>query len=105
MRRTCFGCLATSMPTTCSVPAVGRVSVAIVRISVVLPAPLGPSTASTLPDGTARSSPASASTSPKCFLRPSASIIMSMRGRYATPRDEPSEMRAMSFAAVFGQHL
>ena len=39
------------MPATRSVPAVGRVSVAIVRISVVLPAPLGPSTASTWPDG------------------------------------------------------
>ena len=49
MRRTCFGSWATSMPTTRSVPAVGRVSVAIVRMSVVLPAPFGPRTASTLP--------------------------------------------------------
>ena len=37
-----------------------------------------------LPEGTARSRPASASTSPKCFWRPSASIIMSMVGSIPT---------------------
>ena len=39
------------MPSTWSVPASGRSSVAIVRMNVVLPAPLGPSTASTDLDG------------------------------------------------------
>ena len=41
LRRTCFGCLATSIPATFNVPAVGLVSVAIVRISVVLPGTVG----------------------------------------------------------------
>src|SRR6185436_10893370 len=78
-RRTCLGRSTTSMPCTFSDPEVGWISVAIVRMNVVFPAPFGPRMASTCPDGTARSSPASASTSPKCLVRPWASIINSIR--------------------------
>jgi hypothetical protein len=51
-------------------PASGRSSVVSTRTAVVLPAPLGPSSPSTLPGGTCRSTPARARTSPKDFTRP-----------------------------------
>src|SRR5437899_8580842 len=41
------------------------------RTSVVLPAPLGPSSANTVPGGTSRSTPASALVAPKLFTKPS----------------------------------
>src|SRR5437667_8518014 len=47
------------------------------RIVVVLPAPFGPSRPNTLPVGTSRSMPASASTSPNRFVRPSTRIASS----------------------------
>ena len=43
-----------SWPATRAVPAVGRVRVVIIRTVVVLPAPLGPSSPSTEPSGTAK---------------------------------------------------
>ena len=66
------------MPATRSEPASGVVNVAIMRTNVDLPAPLGPSTASTPPVGAASVSPARASTLPKRFVRPSASTIWSV---------------------------
>src|SRR5687767_10263384 len=63
-----------SCPRTRAEPASGRSSVASIRIVVVLPAPLGPSTPYTVPLGTARSTPSTARTSPKALTRPSASI-------------------------------
>jgi hypothetical protein len=48
------------------------------RTAVVLPAPLGPRTASTVPVGAARSAPARALVSPKRLTRPSAWIASVM---------------------------
>ena len=54
------GWRAASMPATRRRPASGRSRVATARTRVDLPAPFGPSTAVTCPDGATRSSPASA---------------------------------------------
>src|ERR1039457_2519680 len=50
-------------------PPSGRINVVRMRTAVVLPAPLGPSTPSTVPRGTDRSIPRSAWTSPNDFVR------------------------------------
>ena len=55
--------------------AVGREQRARMRTVVVLPAPLGPSSANTSPASTARSSPSSTRVSPNAFVRPCASIV------------------------------
>ena len=60
----------TSWPSTLAEPPSGRSRVARIRTVVVLPAPLGPSRASTLPAGTARSTPASARWVPRVLLSP-----------------------------------
>ena len=57
----------TSKPLIRAVPASGVSSVERMRTAVVLPAPLGPSTPSTVPRGTARSTPCSAFVCPKCL--------------------------------------
>ena len=59
-RRTASGSVRASWPATRSVPSSGRSSVATVRTKVVLPAPLGPSTATTWPRSAIRSRPSSA---------------------------------------------
>ena len=64
----------TSWPATRAVPLVGVVSVVIIRTVVVLPAPLGPSMPSTVPSGTLRLTPSTATVSPKCLTRFSASM-------------------------------
>ena len=46
-------------------PSSGRASVASMRMSVVLPAPLGPRMAKIMPRGTSRSMPSTARKSPK----------------------------------------
>ena len=74
LRRTAAGSARMSWPATRPVPAVGRVSVVIIRTVVVLPAPLGPSRPSTEPSGTTKDTPSTATVSPKCLTRPSASI-------------------------------
>ena len=74
LRRTAAGSLITSCPATRAVPLVGMVRVVIIRTVVVLPAPFGPSIPSTLPSGTERLTPSTATVSPKCFTRLSASI-------------------------------
>ncbi len=74
-RRTRSGCAAASMSVTRSSPSSGRISVATARTKVVLPAPLGPSTAVTAPAGATRSSPSRATTSPNVLRRPVASIV------------------------------
>jgi hypothetical protein len=48
------------------------------RTAVVLPAPLGPSTASTVPVRAVRSTPSSAVVAPKRLTRPRASMVLSM---------------------------
>ena len=58
-----------------SVPESARSSVATVRTNVVLPAPFGPSTATTCPASAVRSRPSRATVLPKRFVRPRASIV------------------------------
>src|SRR5215471_11009118 len=60
----------TSKPSTLAWPASGCRMVERIRTTVVLPAPFGPSRASTLPASTARSMPSSAATGPKCLTSP-----------------------------------
>ena len=69
-----------SWPATRAVPDVGRVSVVIMRTVVVLPAPLGPRRPSTVPSGTTKDTPSTATVSPKCLTRPSASIAGRVMG-------------------------
>ena len=73
-RRTLSGRATASMPATCREPPSGRSSVATERTNVVLPAPLGPSTAVTAPAGATRSRPSRAATSPNCLRRPVATM-------------------------------
>jgi len=62
--RAAAGSAITSTPPTRACPESGRTSVVRTFTAVVLPAPLGPSTPSTVPSGTRRSSPSSALTLP-----------------------------------------
>src|SRR5215469_12287485 len=55
-------------------PASGSIRVVRIRTAVVLPAPFGPRTPSTVPCGTDRSIPRSARTSPNDLVRPSTRI-------------------------------
>src|SRR6476469_9526682 len=57
-------------PSSSTVPAVGRDSARSMRIIVVLPEPFGPSTPSTAPTGTSRSTPATATVAPNTLRRP-----------------------------------
>ncbi len=67
----------TSKPATRARPLSGPSSVVRIRTSVVLPAPFGPSSASTLPVSADRSTPASACVVPKRFATASTSIAAS----------------------------
>src|SRR5215470_4132656 len=64
----------TSRPSTLACPASGSRMVARIRTAVVLPAPFGPSSPSTLPTWTARSMPSSATTGPNRLTSPCAAI-------------------------------
>jgi hypothetical protein len=64
-RRTPSACFATSNPATRPMPLVGGSSVVSMRISVDLPAPLGPSKPNTSPGCTANDTPSTAVKSPK----------------------------------------
>ena len=55
--RASAGCFTTSMPNTSTVPDVGASSVLMIRNSVVLPPPLGPSMANRSPDATEKLRP------------------------------------------------
>ena len=96
--RTAAGSLMTSWPATRAVPLVGVVSVVIIRTVVVLPAPLGPSMPSTVPSGTLRLTPSTASVSPKCLTRLSASIA----GRPLTPHERSRGAHRRSSTATPG---
>src|SRR5580693_2133750 len=74
VRRTVAASLTTSWPSTSARPPSGGSSVVKIRTAVVLPAPLGPSTPSTVPCGTDRSMPRSACTSPNDLVKPSTMI-------------------------------
>ena len=60
LRRTMSGSLAYVVAGHPAVPLVGSVSVVIIRTVVVLPAPLGPSSPSTVPCGTTKLTPSTA---------------------------------------------
>ena len=68
-RRTSLGSARTSNPATVASPSSGSARVVRIRTAVVLPAPLGPSTAVTVPVGTSKSIPASAVVSPYRLTR------------------------------------
>src|SRR3954462_1672233 len=83
----------TSRPAARALPASGSSSVARMRTVVVLPAPLGPSTPSTVPGATASSTPSSARVGPKDFTSPftrmagaSPASVYGMSGRYGAFR-------------------
>jgi hypothetical protein len=57
-------------PSSSTVPAVGRERASSMRIIVVLPEPFGPSTPSTAPAGTSRSTPETATVEPNTLRRP-----------------------------------
>ena len=61
---TATGLWRTSMPSTRTVPPVGRTRVVIIPMVVVLPAPLGPSRPNTSPRPTVKLIPATASGAP-----------------------------------------
>ena len=63
-------------------PESARTNPAITLISVVLPAPLGPSRPKNSPCSTARLTPASARNAPKRFSSPVTSIAFSVRPQF-----------------------
>ena len=73
-RRTALASCTTSCPSTTARPPSGSSNVVRMRTAVVLPAPFGPSTPSTVPRGTDKSIPRSAWTSPNDFVRSSTRI-------------------------------
>src|SRR5690349_4579265 len=72
--RTSAACAATSKPSTVTVPASAFSSVARIRTVVVLPDPLAPSNANTLPRATSKSTPRNTSSFPYAFSRPRTAI-------------------------------
>src|ERR671918_1946702 len=72
----------TTLPPISTSPAVASSSPAIVRSSVVLPQPEGPSRTRYSPSPVPRSTPSTAATSPwrKCFLSPRTSTASAIRG-------------------------
>ena len=81
VRRTAAGSRATSYPATVAVPDVGDSSVPSMRIVVVLPAPLGPSSPKTSPSAISNETPRTASTPPGNVLRKSRHSSIGTRGR------------------------
>src|SRR5262245_4318697 len=75
--RTFSGFRATSSPSTLARPPSGGSRVVNTRTVVVLPAPFGPSRPKTVAGGTSKSTPSSATTSPKRFSRPATAIAES----------------------------
>ncbi len=82
VRRTAIGSFTTSRPLTRSVPSSGRMSVATIRMKVVLPAPFGPRIATGCPAGSSKLRSERAVTFPNFFLRPRASMSASMRASF-----------------------
>jgi hypothetical protein len=74
LRRTASGSLMMSWPATRPVPLVGTLNVVSIRVVVVLPAPFGPSRPSTVPCGTTKLTPSTATLSSNFLTRSMASI-------------------------------
>src|ERR687891_1134263 len=91
MSRRCGGRSVMSARSRWTRPSVGFSSPAIIRSIVVLPHPDGPRNEISLPGGSSRSTPATASTSPKCLTSPSsfsplrASTSRSLREHHLRP--------------------
>src|SRR5689334_9276881 len=84
-------------------PESGRSSVDRIRTTVVLPAPLGPSKASTCPRSAAMLTSARALVAPKLFVRLSASITYVMPPDWATaliPHRQRADSPLMNYPAV-----
>src|SRR3954451_8993545 len=84
--RTCAAWLTTSYPARVAVPPVGRSTVQRMRMVVVLPAPLGPSSPKISPGLASKLTPSTAWTRPRRrsrndFLRFSTTIMSVVRGR------------------------
>src|SRR4051794_17936724 len=73
-RRTSLACVSTLAPATSAVPPDGGSSVVSMRISVDLPAPLGPSMPKISPSATLNEMPATAVKSPKRLVSPRTSM-------------------------------
>src|ERR1700722_14835922 len=84
--RTRVGCRATSSPATQASPELGGNSVVSIRTSVVLPAPLGPSSPNTSPRATSKVTPLTAVKAPKRLQR-SLVVIAAEVGSILTPRE------------------
>src|SRR4051812_38977984 len=78
--RTLSASRTTSSPTTSARPALAVSSVVRMRTTVVLPAPFGPSSPSTLPSATVRLTPSSAVVSPKRLTSPSTTMASVIAG-------------------------
>src|SRR5262245_39170320 len=87
-RRTLAPCVALSRPNTRTAPALGRSSVAQTRISVVLPTPFGPNSATAAPRSTLQSMSSRASVPPKRLLRCSTSSATGIAALYRNARPE-----------------
>src|SRR5512142_1037116 len=89
-RRTPSASAATSNPPTAARPPVGGTSVVSMRMSVDLPAPLGPSSPNVSPSATSKEIPSTAVKSPKRFTSPCTSIapttLPSPQGEEHAPR-------------------
>ena len=97
--RTCPAAVTTSAPPTCARPASGTVSVVRMRTNVVLPAPFAPSSATTDPAGTTRSTPARAVSSPYRLTRPSTCTspeVTVPRQTIGRPPDRPQRPRMLT---------
>src|SRR5664280_122112 len=76
LRRTAFGCAATSKPATLTSPAVGRARVQSMLMVVDLPAPFGPRNANTSPSQTSKLIPSTAVNWPNRLVRSRTSITL-----------------------------
>src|ERR1035438_903992 len=74
LARTALGSRMMSYPATMAVPLVGGTSVVNMRMSVLLPAPFGPSRPKISPPGTMKLTLSTASSAPKRLLMPSTSM-------------------------------
>ena len=70
----CFDFCGMGSPSTWILPLVARACPVSIRIVVDLPAPFGPSSPSTIPEGTSRSSPFTAVMGPNCLTTPEREI-------------------------------
>ena len=89
------------IPSMVTDPLVGAISPASIRIVVVLPAPLGPSSATISPCATSRLTSSTAMRAPKRRLRPRAAITGSPRRTHTTrasPAAGPSRRRTARWA-------